>query len=390
MTEKKNIAVAVEYPLAQKGGTEALVRALVLGLSRNFRIVLVTGDRNAADLPPEISSLIGAHFHWSMQPKTAHPARQLAAELRGQKIQLAHFHFGGTYNWSSNRFWRCPVHYLAKSGVPCVTTNHLASEWLDCGVNPTRPAWQKQLYQLFAIFSRSQIYRRVKFEICVSQHDQARVRRQFPFFKNKIIQVYHSILNAAEPPPQLENRDPLILNVGHFAWRKGQIVLVEAFSRILDRHPGWRLQIAGAPAEPDELEKIRRLIHQKGLEASVQLLIEPKEVTPLMRRAAIYVQAAFKEGLGLSLQEALFHGCAAIGTRAGGIPDLIEDGGNGLLVQPGDADELAAALEKMISDDAFRTRCAAHARPSVLDKGMTVETMVEKYRALYDTMLTPV
>ena len=390
MAQKKRIAVALEYPLAQQGGTEALVRALILDLSQNFEIVLVSGDQSRADLPPEFLGAVGAHFYWSSQPKSAAAARQLAGQLRGQKIQLAHFHFGGTYEWGSNRFWRCPVYYLAKSGVPCVSTNHQATEWLRCGVRPTRPVWQKHLYQLFAIFSRSQIYRHLKFEICVSKHDQACVLRQFPFFKSKIRQMYHSLLSAAAPPPQLENRDRTVLNVGHFAWRKGQIVLADAFARMADRHPDWRLQFSGAQGDGVEIEKLKRLIQDKRLEGSIQLLGEYKDVASLMRHASIYVQSALREGLGLALQEALFHGCAAIGTRAGGIPELVDDGENGLLVEPGNVDELAAALERMISDDAFRARCAARARQSILDKGMTVEKMVEKYRTLYDAILNPV
>jgi len=389
MAPKKRIAVALEYPLAQQGGTEALVRALLLDLSQNFEIVLVSGDKSRADLPPEFLGVVGAHFHWSSQPKIADAARQLAGQLRGQNIQLAHFHFGGTFEWGSNRFWRCPVYHLAKSGVPCVSTNHQATGWLASGIRPTRPVWQKHLYQLFGIFSRSQIYRRLKFEICVSKHDQERVLRQFPFFKSKILQVYHSLLSAAAPPPQLDNRDRTVLNVGHFAWRKGQSVLAEAFARTTGRHPDWTLQCAGACGDGIEIEKIKRLIQEKRLEGSIQLLVEYKDVTGLMRRAAIYVQSAFREGLGLALQEALFHGCAAIGTRAGGIPELIDDGENGLLVEPGNVNELAAALERMISDNAFRARCAARARQSILDKGMTAEKMVEKYRTLYDAILNP-
>jgi len=390
MAAKKRIAVALEYPLAQLGGTEALVRALLLDLSQNFEIVLVSGDKSRADLPPEFLEVVGAHFHWTSEPKTADAARQLAGQLCRQNIQLAHFHFGGTYEWGSNRFWRCPVYYLAKSGVPCISTNHQATAWLTSGIRPTRPVWQKHLYQLFAIFSRSQIYRHLKFEICVSKHDQERVLRQFPFFKNKIVQMYHSLLSAAAPPPQLENRDRVVLNVGHFTWRKGQIVLADAFARTGDCHPGWMLQFAGAYGDGIEIEKIKRLIQDKRLGGSIQLLVEYKDVASLMRRASIYVQSAFREGLGLALQEALFHGCAAIGSRAGGIPELIDDGENGLLVEPGDVNQLAAALERMISDNAFRARCAARARQSILDKGMTVEKMVEKYRTFYDAILNPV
>lgn len=375
--------MAVEYPLAQKGGTEALVRALLVGLNPHFEVVLVSGDESPTDLPPEFSSLIAGHLHWNVHPKTASPARQLAQELCRQKIQLAHFHFGETYAWGSNRFWRCPVYYVAKAGVPCASTNHLATEWLNCGVRPTRPVWQKQLYQLFAIFSRSQIYRGLKFEICVSRHDQRRMVAQFPFFKNKTMHLYHSLLDASEKPPPLDNREATILNVGHLAERKGSFVLAEAFSKIANRHPGWRLQFAGSGENGTEGKKITRLAQQERLDGRIQLLGPRNDATDLMRRAAIYVQPSFKEALGLSLQEALFYGCPAVGTRAGGIPELIEDGKNGLLVETGNVDELAAALERMISDEAFRLRCATAARSSILDKGMTAANMIARHLELY-------
>ena len=89
------------------------------------------------------------------------------------------------------------------------------------------------------------------------------------------------------------------------------------------------------------------------------------------------------EGLGLSLQEALFYGCACVGSRVGGIPELIDNGANGLLVSPGNADELAVALDRLISDAALRHRLRARAPSSILEKGMTAEQMVKNYEALY-------
>ena len=65
----------------------------------------------------------------------------------------------------------------------------------------------------------------------------------------------------------------------------------------------------------------------------------------LMSRAAIYVQPSFWEALGLALQEAMFAGCACVGSRAGGIPELIEENKTGLLFEPGNVAQLAAALE---------------------------------------------
>ena len=132
------IAVALEYPLMQQGGTEVLVRELLRGLSRHFELVFVSGDENKSDLPDEFAPLISKHFYWNPRTASGPAARALADALFEEKIQLAHFHFGGTYEWQGNRFWRCPVYHLAKRGVPCLNTNHLAVEWLNCGCDPTR------------------------------------------------------------------------------------------------------------------------------------------------------------------------------------------------------------------------------------------------------------
>jgi glycosyltransferase involved in cell wall biosynthesis len=70
----------------------------------------------------------------------------------------------------------------------------------------------------------------------------------------------------------------------------------------------------------------------------------------------------------------------ALGTRcgtAGGIPKLLDDGENGLLVEPGNVSELAAALERMISDNIFRARYITNVLQSILDKGKITEKMAE-------------
>jgi glycosyltransferase involved in cell wall biosynthesis len=93
------------------------------------------------------------------------------------------------------------------------------------------------------------------------------------------------------------------------------------------------------------------------------------------------------EGLGLSLQEAQFYGCACVGTRCGGVTDLIQDGDNGLLVPVRDLVALALALEKLMAYDALRERFSRRAPQFVLEKGMLSDKMVEAYERLYLEML---
>ena len=86
------------------------------------------------------------------------------------------------------------------------------------------------------------------------------------------------------------------------------------------------------------------------------------------------------------MQEAQFYGCASVGTRCGGVEDLIQDGDNGLLVDVNAPDQLAAALEKLMADPTLRKRFSQRGPESVMEKNMTAEKMVAAYEILYATI----
>jgi len=106
-----------------------------------------------------------------------------------------------------------------------------------------------------------------------------------------------------------------------------------------------------------------------------------------LQRASIIAMPSLQEGLGLSLQEALFHGCVGVGSRVGGIPELIDHEVNGLLVPPGDIPALASALDRVMSDRSTLDRFRAQSRASILRKGMTAAAMVQSYLDLYQEIL---
>lgn len=386
-SQRNRIALALEYPLLQQGGTEVLVRELLRGLSRYFEIVLVSGDVSRETLPTEYQELIAAHYSWN--PRTSEQGRALAEAIRREGVRLAHFHFGGTYEWRSNRFWRCPVYHLARLGVPVLSTNHLVMEWLNCGVHPRRPFAYKLAAQAVAWFSRARVYQRLRLEVCVSKHDRARLVGMFPLFRGRIIQRYHSLLRANSPPPNLQPRQPVVLCVGTIGGRKAQPILVEAFGRIAGRHPGWRLDLVGRPGVAADMERIQAYVSENGLAERVQLpgWLSDQETEDRMKTASIFAIPSLQEGLGLSLQEALFQGCVAVGSRAGGIPELIDPEMNGLLVNPGDVADLSAALDRLISNPVLLEKMRQESRPSIIRKGMTAEAMLESYLALYRDLL---
>jgi len=388
--ERKRIALALEYPLMQQGGTEVLVRELLRGLSRHFEVVLVSGERNKAELPDELGKLISSHIPWQKRTASSATARALAARLCQENIALAHFHLGGTYEWGSNRPGRCPIDYLSREGVLCLTTNHLVVEWLNCGVHPERPFLYKLLAQLFAWFNRARIYGRTQLEVCVSKHDRARLVRMFPIFRHKIHQRYHSLLPASAPPPDLHRRARTVLCVGTIGGRKAQPHLVEAFGRVAKSHPQWELDLVGRVDVPTDVERIKDCIARHHLNGRVHLSgwLSDEETRQRMQTASIFAIPSLQEGLGLSLQEALFHGCVGVGTRAGGIPELIEHEINGLLVPPGDIEALRGALERLMSDTGLLEKLRTQSRPSITRKRMTADGMIESYLELYRGLLS--
>jgi glycosyltransferase involved in cell wall biosynthesis len=382
------IALAMEYPLLQQGGTEVLVLELVRRLSAAHEIVLVTGDKNRADLPADVSKSIFAHIPWMAQDGSKASAQALAHALADHKVELAHFHFGGTYEWSANRIWRCPVFYAARE-VPCFSTNHLVVEWLNCGVHPRRSMVYKYTAQAFAWINRCLLYSRLRCEVCVSRHDRDRLARMFPLFGKKLIQRYHSLLKGIAGDELNLEREPIVLCVGTIGGRKAQHFLAEAFASIAKRHPKWKLILAGRTGLAEDLDRIKEIIRGNKMEGRIQIpgRLSDEATLKLLRTASLFAMPSLQEGLGLSLQEALFEGCVAVGTRVGGIPELIDDGVNGTLVPSGDVPALADALEKFMADPDLLEKRRRETRASIVRKGMTSEAMVESYLDIYRTIL---
>lgn len=141
-----------------------------------------------------------------------------------------------------------------------------------------------------------------------------------------------------------------ILFVGVDWTRKGGPDLVEAFRRVHARHPEVRLRIVGASPALDE----------PGIEVVGRCPVEA--VHTHYAEASIFCLPSHREPFGVAYVEALHHGLPVVGTRIGAVPELVEDGVVGHLVEVGDVDALADRLERLVADAALRQRMGEHAR----------------------------
>ena len=383
MPERARIALCLEYPLALRGGVSVLVENLLEGLRDRFELVLVSPDDGA-----EVTRRgIERHIHWKPDSVNTANARRLARLIASQNVKLAHFHMGGNYGWGHRIPGHCPITHLKKLGVKTLSSVHLVVSPLDGYCGAQKPLWFKLAMLPLAWMGKMQQLWHVKKEIAVSRHDAALLCRWYAPLSSRITQIYHSRLRADSQNDGKSTRQKVVLNVGHSAWRKGQIVLAEAFAKVAPRHPEWRLVMPGGFLEEQTVQRIRQIATEHHLENRVELPGERQDAMEMMKVAGIYVQPSYYEALGLALQEALFQGCPSIGSRAGGIPELIEQGRTGLLVEPGNVEQLAAALDELMSDPVKRLEFGRRGAESILQKGMTLDQMIRNHIELYETIL---
>lgn len=142
---------------------------------------------------------------------------------------------------------------------------------------------------------------------------------------------------------------------------KGGDVMLEALEQALCSAPGLRVTLAG----PGELPPGGAALVAAHPGVSWAGWLEPEAKDGLMRRAAIFAMPSRSEGLPMALLEAMAYGMATVATRVGGIPEVLEDGAEGLIVESEEPQALAAALARLLEDPELRDRLAAAARTRV-------------------------
>jgi glycosyltransferase involved in cell wall biosynthesis len=170
--------------------------------------------------------------------------------------------------------------------------------------------------------------------------------------------------------------EPIILAVGFPFLVKGFDILCRAFHSIASEHPGWKLVLIGYGA-PEQL-RAAGLQHPQ-IEAHPGVL-QPK-LAEWMSRCAIFALPSRTEAMGRVLIEAGAAAKCRVASRVDGIPTVIEDGVDGLLVEKEDVGQLAATLARLINDVALRRRLGEAARARV-QREFSGEVYVEHYAEL--------
>ncbi len=214
-----------------------------------------------------------------------------------------------------------------------------------------------------------------RFIITVTEFNRRFLTATYPAVPAEKIKVLHNGINLEffNFEPQFPREKNLILSIGRLVAKKGFPDLLQACAILKEKQIPFRCVIIGQGEEAKTLEAKRQ---ELGL-TDVVSLAGPKtqaEVLPYLKRATLLALPCTvdadgnQDALPTVLLEALGTGCPVVSTTVSGIPEIVDDGKNGLLVPPNDPSALAEAIEKVLTSPERATRLAWEGRKKAEEK----------------------
>lgn len=152
-----------------------------------------------------------------------------------------------------------------------------------------------------------------------------------------------------------DERQNRIISVGRLYPQKDQKTMIEAFAKVSEKHPDWKLVIFGEGPERGALEL---LVERLKIQDKVFLSGKSENIIDELKKSKIFCLSSIYEGMSNALVEAICVGLPIVTTKVSGTEELIKDGENGFIVDIGDKDTMAMALTKVIEDENLRQQFA--------------------------------
>jgi glycosyltransferase involved in cell wall biosynthesis len=184
----------------------------------------------------------------------------------------------------------------------------------------------------------------------------------------------------------LDGEDPLVVHVGNIRPGKGQDVLIDAAALLRERGIKVTVVSIGVEKNPGDHRRLQAKVVDTGLDGGFRFLGRRPDALRFIAAADVYVNPAHFEGLPLTVLEAMALGRPVVATAAGGVGSLVKDEETGLLVAPGDAAGLAAAIERLLVDRSLAAGLAK-AGADLVAQSYGLEPMVRTFESIYRSVL---
>ena len=216
--------------------------------------------------------------------------------------------------------------------------------------------------------------------VCISKSAGTSLLRYVKIKSNKVVTIPNGLnterfLSLTKNATINTNGPKRVGIVGRFNEQKGHIYFVEAAARIVETFQNVEFIFVG---DGTLRSMIEQRINDKGLSSYSHFLGLRNDVGELLQSFDVFVLASLWEGMPISLLEAQYFGVACVVTNVGGNPEVVSDGYNGLLVEPGDPDALASAILKLLINDDLRKDFGMHGQ-QVFARRFGIDSMANAY-----------
>lgn len=219
---------------------------------------------------------------------------------------------------------------------------------------------------------------------CISHYCKSQLCRLIPFADWSKLGIVRCGINPEvfRPRPVPNNKIPQLLCVGRLTRNKGQHILVDACARLKKAAIPFHLTFVG---DGEDRESLQRQVSISGLEKEITFTgaLGQDQVRAMYTTADIFILPSFAEGVPVVLMEAMAMEIPVISTRITGIPELIDSGKDGILVTPGNPEELFKKIKFLMEESLLRSRLGKQAREKVMadyDLAANCKALVNLFR----------
>ncbi len=283
--------------------------------------------------------------------------------------------------------------FAYRGNIPTIGTLHddyfARHQWNPFYYKKDYVDWIKRwFYYSFVNLLERKALKRLSVLLANSNMTSKTISRAYEISTERINTVYLGMNVEIEPiNKEIENyrlSQPKLLIVGGNIQRKGLPTLMEALRLLQEDYPDIKLQIVGKNQNIDKMKKMAKRLNIHDLTEFVGW-VHPEKIQKYYKDASVFVMPSLMEGFGLVFLEAMAKGLPVIGGNVGGIPELIEDGKNGLLVTPRDPISLRNKIESLLKDKTLRRTLIHNGYDTI--KEYSVTKMVNETITYYHQIL---
>ncbi len=368
---KKNINVVHLVENLVVGGLENVLATIVLNLNTEKYNVSVWCLKEGGFLADKLLKR-GVEVKVLNLPSSKNPAGiyQLYKLLKDNKVNIIH-----THAYSAGTIGRISAFF---AGVPVIISH-----------NHSVYSYYNKYYHFVERFL-SLLTDKI---ICVSDIVKKFTNKTQGIDTEKLITIHNGIENVSPVPEKISTSiknglgippdHTVICTITHMLKHKGVIYLIKSASILLEHRKNVTFLLVGEGSLKDELKKL--CVNLK-IEKNVIFAGERSDIPEILSLSDIFVLPSLREGLPLTILEAMAYGKPVIATNVGGVPEVVKDRVSGILVSPKDPEALYNAMNELLSDKE-KLQKMGHNGKKICNESFSSKTMVGKIEELYSFLI---